>query len=113
MKVVFCENGKPKVIESDLDLKALQQLIGGYIEIVQLRFYEANRKLQDVVLVVDEEGRLKNKPINFIIGINTPIHGAVVFAKTTPHGKIIGLSEKEISGVYQYLGGKNYFEGLI
>ena len=41
---------------SDFELKELQQAIGGYIQVVRLRTGK--------LLVVDEDGLLKNLPIN-------------------------------------------------
>lgn len=38
------------------DLKALQSLVGGYIETVMVE--------EDVVVICDEEGRIKKKPYN-------------------------------------------------
>lgn len=52
-----CEAWTPCVIDYNLD--ALQALVGGYIEIVTL--------WDGVALVVDEEGKLKHKEINFYL----------------------------------------------
>jgi len=41
---------------SEIDLKFLQESVGGYIEMVWLD--------EELVMVVDEEGKLKDKPIN-------------------------------------------------
>ena len=49
-------NGKSKLIEIDNELEALQKAVGGYIETVTIA--------SDCCLIVDEEGRLKDKPLN-------------------------------------------------
>lgn len=59
----------------DTELETLQNAVGGYIEIVNLP--------NDMILVVDEEGAIKNKEINlkasFLYGDR--IFGDVVFCK--------------------------------
>ena len=58
MRVLKIEPGKtPIVINIENSLEALQGQVGGYIEAVTIA--------SDVVLIVDEEGRLKGKPHNF------------------------------------------------
>lgn len=47
------------VDEVDNVLKALQQFVGGYIELVQL--------YDDVAVICNEEGRIKNLPYNVTI----------------------------------------------
>ena len=56
MKVLIVEPGKPaRVDDIENDLKTLQGIVGGYIETVT-PFQE------DVVLIVNEEGKLKGLP---------------------------------------------------
>lgn len=57
MKVFFKEPGKAiRQMQVPNDLHTLQQLIGGYIETVTL--------FADLVILCDEEGRLKGLPHN-------------------------------------------------
>ncbi len=50
---------------ADTGLKALQKLVGGYIEVVpELLYRKGTRRGEDVVLV-NEEGRLRNLPVNW------------------------------------------------
>lgn len=51
------ESGEIKLIENKLE--SFQKIVGGYIETAQLT--------DEVVLICDEEGRLKNKPYNMTI----------------------------------------------
>lgn len=52
----------PRQIFVPNELHALQELVGGYIEVVQLT--------QDLAIICDEEGRLKGQPFNCeIVGI--------------------------------------------
>lgn len=57
MRVIRKRPGYPaEEIEIENSLKALQHEVGGYIETVTF--------MSDCVVICDEEGRLKNKPIN-------------------------------------------------
>ena len=57
MVVIKKEVGKaPEIIEIENELKALQYAVGGYIETLTFS--------TDAVLVFDEEGRIKDKPVN-------------------------------------------------
>lgn len=49
------EHGTAELVETDTELKTLQQIVNGYIEAVDLG---------DVVLAMDEEGKLKGKDLN-------------------------------------------------
>lgn len=57
---------------TDFKLKELQELVGGFIEIVQMYGH---------IMVVDEEGLLKQKPYNAIASVisGRPLVGNVVF----------------------------------
>lgn len=69
MNVGFKEPGKPMVYKSiGRSIEEVQNLIGGLVEPV---YYDS------VVILCDEEGRLKKLPFNFYLG-NTPIVGSVI-----------------------------------
>ena len=71
MRVIIKEPGQlPRWRYIDNTLKALQEAVGGYIETVTV--------MEDVVMIVDEEGVLKGKKLNVIRGY--PFAGTVVFA---------------------------------
>lgn len=60
MKVLLKHPGMPyEFAEIDNTLEAMQKTVGGYIETVTLR--------NGMVLICDEEGRLKNKAPNVIV----------------------------------------------
>jgi hypothetical protein len=66
---------------TNFSLEELQQAVGGYIEIVRVI------KTDDYIMVIDEEGKLKNKPVNLAatafanIGDGDCIVGDVIFCK--------------------------------
>lgn len=60
MKIVYFEVGKEaKVMEVENTLESLQELVGGYIETVTLG---------EIIIVVNEEGRILELPLNRIFG---------------------------------------------
>ena len=92
-----------KEAEPDL-LTRLQEIVGGFIEIVHPKNLP-----RPFCMIVDDEGRLKQKPVNEIASIlygyptacKHPIVGDVAFVKVVelPDGErdIGGLSEQEIN----------------
>lgn len=72
IKVLFKEPNEPiKDIEIENSLKAFQEAVGGYIETVTFA--------EDLVIICNEEGRLKNMAFNCeILGVG--FVGPVLFA---------------------------------
>lgn len=69
-----CDLHLAKNWNADEVLKVLQEAVGGYIEVVQIG---------DMIMIVDEEGRLKHKPKNprASLGAGRTIVGTVVVMK--------------------------------
>ena len=57
--VVIHTDREPEAIKAECTLEKLQELVDGYIEIVNVKV-KGNRLL----MVIDEEGKLKDKPEN-------------------------------------------------
>lgn len=75
MKAIIKEAGQnPIVTDIENTLEALQQTVGGYIQVINLN--------EKTVLICDEEGKLKDKPYNFGIGFDY-IVGTAIFVNTT------------------------------
>lgn len=86
MKAVLKEVGKkPQVIEIENTLQAMQKAVGGYIQVVSVG--------AGVVMICDEEGKLKNKPLNFGTQ-NDVIVGDVLFLQDGGKGDFADLSEE-------------------
>lgn len=74
--ILVKQNGIFKHVEFEKGntLEKMQKLVGGYIECISLG--------DDLVMVVDEEGKLKNKPINElatrIFSNNSPYFDTIV-----------------------------------
>ena len=74
MKILFKEPNKEfKTKEIENDLKTLQQLVGGYIEVIPYR--------DNIVIVLDEEGKLKGKEPNICFP-NDILVGNCIFVGT-------------------------------
>ena len=75
MKVVIKRVGqKPEVKDIPNELSALQEIVGGYIECVNLHNH-------NIICVCNEEGKLKGLTPNFILG-NDIIVGDVFFCSS-------------------------------
>ena len=62
----------PEFITIDNTLEALQAEVGGYIETITIA--------EDVVIICDEEGKLKEKPHNCRLFWSLDLVGTIVFA---------------------------------
>ena len=73
MRVLMKEPGKdPHVMVIPNDLRTIQQLIDGYIE--------PHRLTDGLVMIIDEEGKLKNKQPNFFVAaLDDIIVGNAIF----------------------------------
>lgn len=76
---------KLREIEVANELEALQELVGGYIETVQIA--------TNLAMIVNEEGKLMNLPDNFRFG-NDMIKGTALF---------VGVAGDEFDDVPVYL----------
>lgn len=83
-------------IDSSLD--ALQELVGGYIELVGMG--------NGVVMLVDEEGLLKHKPRNFTLqdrGAAADIYGTVVFLRVKGED-FCSLKKQDVNFIQELVG---------
>jgi hypothetical protein len=88
IKIVICEPEKePKVVEIENELEPMQQIVGGYIEVVRPSVFE-----NGILLICNEEGMLDDLPKN------RGIHG--IFFITKDGGEdFISLTDKEVETV--------------
>lgn len=71
------------------DLKRFQALVGGYIETVGV--------LKDVVMIVNEEGKIKGMEPNFLYGFDL-IVGPAIFCRVD-RDKLASLTEEQAEAV--------------
>ena len=102
MKAIIKEVGKePKVIDIENTLKALQKAVGGYIETLNVG--------NNVIMLCDEEGKLKEKPYNFAFSnkLSDVIVGDVLFTKL--HGDdFTALDENDIETILHFFSRTPY-----
>ena len=77
MKVIYKKPGEaPEIREVENDLKPLQELVGGYIETIPIN---------GITMIINEEGKLKGLPVNFLMvgnGYAQAIVGPVIFCRS-------------------------------
>lgn len=78
--------GEPRRIEVDNTLKALQKVVGGYIETCTID--------TDAVAIINEEGRLMELPINENLRF---FCGDVLIVGADGGDEFLSLTEKQIS----------------
>lgn len=98
MKVLIKNVGEnTKIADIENDLQSLQNLVGGYIEALPLT--------KDVLLICNEEGKLKGLPVNFNIVINGKIESIVgnVFFVGKNDSDFDSLTNEQIVILQDYL----------
>ena len=98
MKVLIKNIGEnTKITNIENDLQSLQNLVGGYIEALPLT--------KDVLLICNEEGKLKGLPVNFNIVINGKIESIVgnVFFVGKNDSDFDSLTNEQIIILQDYL----------
>ena len=93
MRTIVCRVGQnPSVEETNVSLEDLQVLVGGYIEIIPMD--------EEIVLIVNEEGRLIPLEFNRAVMDNDgqawPIYGDFVLVSRDDWGAIISLTDAQI-----------------
>jgi hypothetical protein len=107
MKVLVLSNGEIKEREINNELKDLQEIVGGYIEIPPLG--ETFRK-NGINVIINEEGKFIEglKPEIAIVDENSGrildvVYGNCIFASHDEEGEMIELDEKQKQVVMEEL----------
>ena len=96
MKVVVKKPKKePEIREIKNDLKVLQEIVGGRIEVVRMPFSE------DIYIILDEEGKVKGYDPNILFMRGDVIVGTVIFVASTDED-FDDLSEDQIDAAFGY-----------
>ena len=98
--VIIKKPGQPPMVEPLFpnELEAFQQAVGGYIESVTL--------CTDLVLIVNEEGRLLDLPYNTTVA-GLPLFGTIV-AVSTNGPEFASIKATHVPMVLNILGGGRY-----
>ncbi len=115
MKVVVKKVGKAaEVVEIENTLNAYQEAVGGHFQTVPFGALFVNfascgkgdmeeaKAIEGVILLCDEEGMLKNSPINFTMPVYEGIRGDVVFVGDGVED-FRDLTDEEAEGVLRKL----------
>ena len=99
MKVIVKKVGNvPEVVEIENTLEAMQEIVGGYIELVPIR--------TGCVMICNEEGKLEGLPYNFTLG-NDHIVGNVFFTK--PDGEdFTDLDDRDVEMIQHFFSRTPY-----
>lgn len=100
MKVVIIEPGKPAHIADIVDsLSSMQAAVGGYIQVISASAIpggkELNKELKDLILVLNEEGKLNELPFNFKIYDGLDYVAGTCFICKEKDEDMAGLSQEE------------------
>ncbi len=100
IKVVVKQVGEqPKVKVIENNIKALQEIVGGSIEMVRVPF--TNEMLY---MVCNDTGKLDNLPVNFYEPARCDIIvGNVFFTAGDYEGNLIDLTNEQIRAIKSYL----------
>ena len=105
MKIIICKPGKApelKTVRGDLTLQEMQEIVGGYIEVVH-----ADGMPKDVVIVCNEEGKLQRLPMNMWItrgGAEDLLVGTFFICKTEGED-MVPLTDAEAAKIVMKIGG--------
>ncbi len=105
-----------KVSRCNVDsLESLQKAVGGYIEMLRPhKAIDEGLLKSDIILIVDEEGILKNKEVNLIASalFGSILVGDVVITKEKGT-EVVNLKENELKAVEKLCGRINYHMGAF
>jgi hypothetical protein len=105
-----------KVSRYNVDsLESLQKAVGGYIEMLRPhKAIDEGLLKSDIILIVDEEGILKNKAVNLIASalFGSILVGDVVITKEKGT-EAVNLKENELKAVEKLCGRINYHMGAF
>lgn len=94
MCILKITNGKAVQLDTDLELKTLQSLVGGCIEVVY--------PFEDpVALICNEEGKLQGLSPNFALSYQNKVYDVVAGTCL-----ICGISEESLSGLTEGIAAK-------
>ena len=99
MKAIIKKVGEaPQVVNIENTLEAVQKAVGGYIEVLGI---DGN-----LLMICDEEGKLKGKPYNFDLGHDINV-GDVLFVQSDGED-FTDLNETNIETVLKYFSKTPY-----
>jgi len=96
IRVLIVEPGSsPAVTEIEPTLEAMQEVVGGYVELV---------RVGDLDLWVNEEGILEGLPLNRVI-VGMPLVGPILVASSNEEGDTVGLTDTQVAQALSLFSG--------
>ena len=97
MRVVIIEPGKPaRIAEIDSGLESMQAIVGGYIQVISAKAMPGGEALgHDMILVLNEEGKLEGLPYNFKLWGGEDHAVGTCFVCKEQGDELVGLTEDE------------------
>lgn len=100
--LVYPVDGAPYTKEIPSTLVAMQELVGGSIEVVNLGLMVGRTDLEDYALVCDEEGKIKGLPPRAHLGHDI-IMGQFFIAKSDEYGEFVSMDATDVKKVTDFL----------
>lgn len=103
IRVVVIEPEKPaRITEIGQGLESMQAVVGGYIQVIPAYAIPGGKKLsRELILVMNEEGKLDDLPYNFEIWDGADYIVGTCFICKEKGDEMVGLSEEETQSVIE------------
>ncbi|MCF8017795.1 MAG: DUF3846 domain-containing protein [Vallitaleaceae bacterium] len=113
MRVVIIEPDKPARIEEiNNSLSSMQATVGGYIQVIPAKAISGGKSLShDLILVLNEEGKLDGLPFNFKLWDGADYVAGTCFVCKEQGDEMVGLSESEAQMVVELIDKKEKNNG--
>ena len=90
---------KPVFVEVDNTLKAMQEFVAGNIEVI---------KIEDIIVVMNEEGKLKDLPLNCILydenrEVIDGLVGNLLCCRANSDGDFVSIKENDLEILEKHL----------
>ena len=113
IRIVVIEPDKPaRITVVGEDLASMQSLVGGYIQVIPAYAVPGGKVLsRELLLVLNEEGKLDDLPYNFRIWDGADYIAGTCFLCKEKDDEMVGLSEEEANQVVSLFDGKEHADG--
>lgn len=113
IRVVVIEPDKPaRITEIGQGLESMQAVVGGYIQVIPAYAIPGGKALsRELILVLNEEGKLEDLPYNFRIWDGADYIAGTCFVCKENGDEMVGLSDEEANLVVSLFNGEEHADG--
>lgn len=113
IKIVILEPDKPaRITEVGEDLASMQAVVGGYIQVIPAYAVPGGKVLsRELLLVLNEEGKLDDLPYNFKIWDGADYIAGTCFICKENEDEMVGLSDEEANQIVSLFERKGHADG--